>query len=210
MLALLCLLLTRPRMALTREEVADSLWPDHDPNSALNSLNQTVYFLRRVFEPDYAEDLSPGYVGQDGETIWLDPELVGFKKPEMPRASFERCQGSRRRKGRLRWRLSTPGALHWTSRTKSGRPPIATAFTLLTFESWSMPYDWTSNAGHLDRATFLAERAAEADPESEEIQLSLTRLYRHSGAFAAAAEQYGHYANLAKDLGVEPVPPEDL
>ena len=75
-LALLCLLLTRPRMALTRDEVVDSLWPENDPTSALNSLNQTVYFLRRVLEPEYAEDLSPGYVGQDGETIWLDPELV--------------------------------------------------------------------------------------------------------------------------------------
>ncbi len=66
------------------------------------------------------------------------------------------------------------------------------------------------NAGHLARATFLAERAAEADPESEEVQLSLTRLYRQSGAHAAAAEQYGHYAQVMRDLGVEPLRLEDL
>ena len=208
-LALLCLLLTRPRMALTREEVADSLWPDHDPNSALNSLNQTVYFLRRVFEPDYKEDLSPGYVGQDGETIWLDPELVDSKS----RQCLEII--------RMMPGLPTPDGALALATAYSGRFALDFAY-----EEWAGAYRdglhasylrvmehavrLDMNAGHLDRAMFLAERAAEADPESEEIQLSLTRIYRHSGAFAAAAERYGHYANLAKDLGVDPIPPEDL
>ncbi len=196
-------------MALTREEVADSLWPDHDPNSALNSLNQTVYFLRRVFEPDYKEDLSPGYVGQDGETIWLDPELVDSKS----RQCLEII--------RMMPGLPTPEGALALATTYSGRFALDFAY-----EEWAAAYRdglhasylrvmehavrLDMNAGHLDRATFLAERAAEADPDSEEIQLSLTRLYRHSGAYAAAAEQYGHYANIAKDLGVDPIPPGDL
>ena len=75
-LALLCLLVSKPRFELAREEVIDALWPDQDPAAALNSLNQTVYFLRRVFEPDYREETSPGYVAQDGETIWLDAGLI--------------------------------------------------------------------------------------------------------------------------------------
>ena len=61
-LALLCFLITRPGMSAARDQVVDALWPDQDPDAASNSLNQTVYFLRRVFEPQYAEDLSPGYV----------------------------------------------------------------------------------------------------------------------------------------------------
>ena len=40
----------------------------------------------------------------------------------------------------------------------------------------------------------------------EEIQAALVRLYRLSGAHAAAAEQYGHYAQAMRELGVEPVP----
>ena len=75
-LALLCFLLTRPRYAATRDEVMDALWPDFDPADALNSLNQTVYFLRRVFEPSYNEDLSPAYVRHESDVIWLDRELV--------------------------------------------------------------------------------------------------------------------------------------
>ena len=49
-LALLCFLLTRPAMSSTRDQVLDALWPELDPLDALNSLNQTVYFLRRVLE----------------------------------------------------------------------------------------------------------------------------------------------------------------
>ena len=57
-LAMLCFLLTKPRFSATRDEVIDALWPDLSPDVAVNSLNQTVYFLRRVFEPTYVEDLS--------------------------------------------------------------------------------------------------------------------------------------------------------
>ena len=50
----------RDRASGARDEVLDALWPEFDPADALNSLNQTVYFLRRVFEPTFQEDLSPG------------------------------------------------------------------------------------------------------------------------------------------------------
>jgi len=42
------------------------------------------------------------------------------------------------------------------------------------------------------------------DPEAEEIQAALVRLYRLSGAHAAAAEKYQHYSQAMRDLGVEP------
>ena len=59
-LALLCFLLTKPDMSSTRDQVLDALWPELDPVDALNSLNQTVYFLRRVLEERYVDDLRPG------------------------------------------------------------------------------------------------------------------------------------------------------
>jgi DNA-binding SARP family transcriptional activator len=202
-LALLCLLLSRPRFASTRDEVVDSLWPDHDPASALNSLNQTVYFLRRVFEPDFREELSPGYVGQDGETIWLDYELIDSRS--------RRC---------LELIRSMPG-----DPSPEGSVGLAEAYRArfaldFAYEEWSGPYRDSLHAGylrvveravrmdldsgHLGRGTFIAERAAEIDPDSEEIQVALVRLYRHSGAHAAAAEQYAHYSQVLRDLGVDP------
>ena len=69
---MLCYLLTRPNYRSDAGRVIDALWPDLAPDVAVNSLNQTVYFLRRVFEPAYNDDLSPGYVHHSAELIWLD------------------------------------------------------------------------------------------------------------------------------------------
>ena len=84
-LALLCFLLTRPDMSSTRDQVLDALWPELDPVDALNSLNQTVYFLRRVLEERYVDDLSPGYLHHDSDLIWLDAELVSSRSNDCRR-----------------------------------------------------------------------------------------------------------------------------
>jgi len=202
-LALLCLLITKTRFASTREDVLESLWPDLDPAAALNSLNQTVYFLRRVFEADYREDMTPGYVLQDGETIWLDPELLDSR--------------SRRCKELIRSLKATPSPDEVARLAEEYRGRFALDFA---YEEWATSYRDSLHAsylrvveealrldidgGHFARGTFLAERAAEAEPDAEEIQVALVRLYRLSGAHAAAAEQYGHYAQSLRDLGLEP------
>jgi DNA-binding SARP family transcriptional activator len=202
-MALMCLLLSRPKFSATREEVLDSLWPEHDPASALNSLNQTVYFLRRVFEPEFRDDRTPGYVGQDGETIWLDTELIDCRS--------RRC---------VQLIRTMPG-----DPTPEGAVELATQyrgrFALdFAYDDWAAPFRDALHAsylrvieravrldldsGHFERGTFIAERAAEVDPDSEEIQAALVRLYRLSSAHAAAAEQYAHYARNLRDLGIEP------
>lgn len=202
-LALLCLLLSKARFSSTREEVVDNLWPDLDPQAALNSLNQTVYFLRRVFEPNYEDETSPGYVGQDGETIWLDPELVEGRS--------HRCLEL------IRATPAPPSPEAALTLANEYRGKFALDFA---YEEWSSAYRDALHAGylrvmehairidldtgHFGRGTYLAERAMEVDPEAEEIQAALVRLYRLSGAYAAAAEQYAHYAQAMRDLGVEP------
>jgi DNA-binding SARP family transcriptional activator len=189
--------------------VVDSLWPDLDPQAALNSLNQTVYFLRRVFEPSYADDTSPGYVGQDGETIWLDPELVDGR--------------SRRCLELIRSTQGPPSPETALALANEYRGKFALDFA---YDEWSAAHRDALHAGylrvmehairidldtgHFGRGTYLAERALEMDPESEEIQAALVRLYRLSGAHAAAAEQYGHYAATMRELGLEPVAYADV
>jgi len=202
-LALLCLLLSKPKFASTREEVIDRLWPDHDPASALNSLNQTVYFLRRVFEEDFRDEVSPGYVGQDGETIWLDGELIDCRSRtcleiirSMPRDPTP--DGAIELVTNYRGRFALDFAYEdWSS---DYRDSLHAAYLRVIEHSLRLDLD----TGHFDRGTFVAERAAEVDPDSEEIQAALVRLYVHSGAHAAAAEQYAHYANALRDLGLEP------
>jgi LuxR family maltose regulon positive regulatory protein len=202
-LALLCLLLTRTRFAATREEVLDAIWPDLEPATALNSLNQTVYFLRRVFEPSFVEDTTPGYVGQNGETVWLDVELVQTRS--------RRCRELIRAMGAS----PDPEAVAQLVEEYHGR------FALdFLYDDWSATYRDSlhasflriveaalrqdTNSGQYTRGILLAQRAMDAEPESEEIHLALLRLYRLSGSLAAAAEQYEHYAKAQRDLGLEP------
>jgi DNA-binding SARP family transcriptional activator len=209
-LALLCFLLSRQNFSATRDEVVEALWPELEPSVALNSLNQTVYFLRRLFEPDYAEHVSPGYVVHDSNVLWLDSQLVDAVSAE--------C-----------WRLI---------RVAIAQPPVPNVDALselytgrfaldFAYEDWAIAYRDSLHAAFLQlveaaiahdtasgsytRAIELARRALECDPAADQVELSLLRLYRLSGAHAAAAEQYGHYAAAQRrDLGVEPPPLEML
>ncbi len=208
-LGLLTYLLSRPRFAAAREEVLESLWPDLDPSTALNSLNQTVYFLRRVFESDYSEDTSPGYVGQDGETLWLDLELIGSRSrdcremirsmsvPPDPTAVLELAQAYH---GRFALDFLYED---WAS---NYRDSLHAAY--LRIVEASIRFD--ADSGHFARGIEVAQLAIEADPDAEGLQLALTRLYRLSGSLAAAAEQYQHYARSQRDLGLEPDPFERI
>jgi DNA-binding SARP family transcriptional activator len=208
-LALLSYLATRPRFAATREEVVESLWPDQDPASALNSLNQTVYFLRRVFEPSYREDLSPGYVMQDSEMVWMDTELVS--------ARSRRCLDLIESIGAG----THPEAVIALVNEYRGRFALDFAY-----EDWTSAYRDSLHSAYLRvvelavrddigggrfaRGIYLAERATEVDPDAEEIHLALVHLYRLSGAHAAAAEKYGQYSAVMRGLGLDPVPLSEI
>ena len=207
-LALLCFLLSRPGYSATRDQVLDSLWPDLDPEVAVNSLNQTIYFLRRVFEPEYREDTSPGYVHHESDIVWLDSELVR-----------SRCADSLEA---IRKASEDPSVDHIEHLSEIYRGRFALEFS---YEEWAVPFRDSLHAsylqliesavavdmatGHHDRAIRLARRALEVDPDAEHVEVSLLRLYRVTGAHAAAAEQYEHYATVQRDdLGVEPPPLE--
>ena len=209
-LALLCFLLTKAEMSATRDQVLDALWPELDPEIAINSLNQTLYFLRRVFEEQYSEDLSPGYVHHDSDVIWLDPELVTARSVQCRRLvrnlpsrpspdDVERLTLLYRGRFALdfeyeEWASSYRDSLH---------------ATYLEIVERSVHDDFTS--GHYDRGIRIARRALDVDGTAEQIEVSLLRLYRASGAHAAAAEQYAHYASYMRaELGVEPPPLDSL
>jgi len=209
-LALLCFLLTKSDFASTRDQVLDALWPDLDPTDAVNSLNQTVYFLRRVLEENYVDDLSPGYVHHDSDLIWLDSGLVASRSNE--------C----RRLIKSLPAVPTPEQVQLLASTYVGR------FALdFEYEEWAASYrDWLHasyleiveralasdlESGHYARGIELARRVLDVDPTADQIEVSLLRFYRASGAHAAAAEQYGHYAGLMREqLGLEPLPLESL
>ena len=205
-LALLCFLVTRPKFAATRDEVIDALWPDLAPEVALNSLNQTIYFLRRVFEPDYKDDTSAGYVHHSSDVVWLDSELIGSRS--------ERCRALLDSMGSE----PSPSEVERLSESYGGRFALDFAY-----EEWAIAYREGLHVaylqrveaavlrdietGHHERGIRLARRALDIDPHADGLELSLVRLYRATGAHAAAAEQYAHYATtMREELGVDPPP----
>ncbi len=209
-LALLCFLLSRPGRSATRDEVLDALWPDLEPAVALNSLNQTIYFLRRVFEPGYKEQTSPGYVHHESDIVWLDDELIDSRSVTCRRllASAVRDR-SRELVDRLSELYIGKFALDFAYEE------WATAYRDSMHASYLQVIE-TAIASDLDADDYqhgiaLARRAVEVDPNADELHVALLRLYRGLGATAAAAEQYAHYASMLRDgLGIEPPGPEEL
>ena len=72
---LLLYLITHPRLAATKEQVMEGLWPDQSPGSAINSLHQTLFVLRRDLEPWYEEGATADYVRMESDMVFLDSEI---------------------------------------------------------------------------------------------------------------------------------------
>jgi LuxR family maltose regulon positive regulatory protein len=73
---LLAVLVAHTGQALTRDMVLDLLWPDADPAAAINSLNQTVFQLRRLLDPTYRDGRSPLYLISNAENVQFNSDLV--------------------------------------------------------------------------------------------------------------------------------------
>ena len=195
-------------MAATRDEVLEALWPDLAPDTAGNSLHQTIYFLRRVFEPDYREGLSAGYVTYDGELVALSETL---------------CDSLSRRCWRAIRRIPTDEA-SIVELIELYRGRFALDFS---YEDWASDYRDNLHAavlsvaetgiegrlrlGDFETAIKGAHRILAVDPEADAIELLLLRAYKAGGRQAAAAEQYAHYAAVQRDqLGVNPPPLDEI
>lgn len=87
--ALLLFIVTRPGFAANREQVMEALWPDQTPKSALNSLHQTIFYLRRELEPWYEDGATAGYIHMDAELVRLDHELFQVDSVAFARQSAD-------------------------------------------------------------------------------------------------------------------------
>ncbi len=74
--ALLGYLLARVDNPPSRDQVIETLWPNAEPEDGVNSLNQSVYQLRRVIDPAYRDGDSPQYLISTTDTVALDSGLV--------------------------------------------------------------------------------------------------------------------------------------
>jgi LuxR family maltose regulon positive regulatory protein len=90
---LLAVLVAYTGQALTRDMVLDLLWPEADPGAAVNSLNQTVFQLRRLLDPTYRDGDSPLYLISNSETVQFNGELVRTDLSEFRRLAAHLTSG---------------------------------------------------------------------------------------------------------------------
>ncbi len=83
--ALLGVLAAHATDPVSRDAVIDLLWPDADGDSAINSLNQTVFQLRRYLDPNYRGGDSPEYILSNSDHVSLNDELIRTDLAEVHR-----------------------------------------------------------------------------------------------------------------------------
>jgi DNA-binding SARP family transcriptional activator len=202
--SLLMYLATRPDFTATREQALDDLWPDADPVSGANSLNQSLHFIRHEIDPWYDDDSSVNYVAFESELLWLDPALVSV-------ASAEFLGDARA----LLLRDFT--AQHALSVMSSYAGPFCPEFE---YEEWAIAWRARVHAAYLDLAHAaivkaftesdyagardIASAALSVDAGATEIERALIKAYWRLGAHSAAATQYEILATRERADGLVP------
>jgi DNA-binding SARP family transcriptional activator len=200
MRALLALLVANFRSTLTREMALDLLWPESDPASAVNSLNQAVFQLRRFLDPGFRDGESPQYVISTVDAVQLNPahtvtDLDDFRRLALdiqgaPQA--ERVEGIATLVEFIRgeyladlryddWAVRMRTAVH--SEIRGVLLPIAK-------RDWSAP---------VETAVRAACALLELDPYDEEAQLAMVTQLNASGRRAAARTAILRFAKKLRD-----------
>jgi DNA-binding SARP family transcriptional activator len=210
-LGLVLYLVTRPKQTSSREQLMEELWPNQTPAGALNSLHQTLHFVRRDIAPWREGGATADYVALDSEIVYLDPELVQVDSVAFMRQASEA----------LASRNPTDVGASIT-RLYTGR--FAPEFE---YEDWAE--DWRTllhaqflrlsqvaatglfRAGRYQDAIEVLMRAVEIDPMALDLRASLIRALVRDGSVDAATDHYRQYVRLSKrELGIRAPTLEEL
>jgi DNA-binding SARP family transcriptional activator len=192
---------------LSRDIVLDIMWPDAAADSAINSLNQTVFQLRRYIDPRYRGGTSPEYVISTSDHIGLNPDLVHTDLAEI-----------RKLPARL-------GATDWRGRQTVALRAIRLVrgefLADLRYEDWANRQQLGIHADVRERllpialspgTSFDLEVAAHAatallnlDPFDEGAILALAECLNRTGRRAAARRMVADFLKrMESDLDLEP------
>jgi DNA-binding SARP family transcriptional activator len=204
---LLAVLAAHHGASLTRDLALDILWPDAEPELAINSLNQTVFQLRRYIDASYRGGESPEYIVSTAEQVGLNPDLVRTDIVELRR---------------LPGRLATVGWEHRQMFASRAVQLVRGEFLAdMRYEDWASRQQLSVHREVRDcllpiaqapATTFRPELAAQAasallmlDPFDEQAVLALAGSLSESGQRAAARQVVVDFIHrLDADLDLEP------
>jgi DNA-binding SARP family transcriptional activator len=202
--SLLMYLVTRPKFTANREQVLDELWPDSRPTSAANSLNQSLYFLRRDIDPWYEDDVSVDYISFEGDLLWLDSALVRSTSAEFLEDArtllVEPIDAHRALALVERYGGQFCPEFEYEEWAISWRTRVHASFLNLAHTGMHRLVE----QGDLDAARDVALKALSVDPQAEEIERGLVWIYWHQGASSAATTLHEHLAARDRADGLDP------
>jgi len=205
--ALLGYLVARIDSPPTRDQLIETLWPDSELADAVNSLNQGVYQLRRVIDPNYSDGNAAQYIVTTSDSIRLDPLLVRTDLQEFRRLARQ------------------IGTTSTTAERAAAEELVAVVegefLADLPYEDWAHRYRVAVHAelrevlirltagpwltGHPDLGLRAATRLADLDPYDEQAHLAMARCLQAVGKREAARDVVRRFlSRLRTDLGDEP------
>jgi len=204
--ALIAYLALRPGQPISREAIAELIWPDRGASESRHSLRQALSDLRRAFDAAGTDPLRTGsgtvHLVADRISLDLPPEssdTIPMAVPPDP--------------------AHLPDLLARNTATiLDGFPPISRAF-----DEWLRQerVHWIDRAlarlerlarafiaaGQLDASIVVRERAVEIDPLREDQHRELMETYAAAGRRADAIRQFQELSTiLERDLKVAPAP----
>jgi DNA-binding SARP family transcriptional activator len=184
----------------------ESLWPDQSPQSALNSLHQTLFFLRRLLEPWQDEGIPSAYIRMEADVVLLNPDLfqidsVAFQRQAIAILASRQCA----QQGPFMLRL-----YKGTFAPEFEYEPWADDWRTQVHATFLRLADATSrelmDAAEVELAADLLTHVTSVDPSALELRGRLVRAMAMLGAKDAAQAQYrGLVAAYDRELG-EPAP----
>jgi DNA-binding SARP family transcriptional activator len=207
--ALLMFLVSRPGLAAGREQILEELWPDSDPLSASNNLNQSLFYLRRDIDPWYEDDVSVEYIGLHSDVVSMDQALVSIESVAFV-SSAQEAMGQAPSDATLQLIKSYSGqfspefeyeewAMAWRTRVHAH---------YLQLGNWAV--DRFTKEGQLALACDVALSVLGVDPGALEVERKLIRLYWKLGHRSAAETQFAHLCAQERADGLVASPFRDL
>jgi LuxR family maltose regulon positive regulatory protein len=207
---LLMFLVTRPGLTATREQTLEQLWPESDPSSASNNLNQSLFYLRRDIDPWYEDDISVEYVSFQSDVVWLDAALCRADSSQFVANVRAAMAKPLDHDSVLSLAESYGGQFspefEYEEWAMAWRTRVHTQY--LQFGNWAINHFVTS--ADMASARDVAVTVLGKDPTATDIERKLIWLYWHLGHRSAAEAQYDHMAVQERADGIDPPRLRDL
>jgi LuxR family transcriptional regulator, maltose regulon positive regulatory protein len=193
---------------VSRERLAEDLWPERDPDVQSRNLRVTLTYLLRVLEPDRGPRDVSFFVRQHGGNLTLHPgEWLRVDAWDLDTACQQAAEADDRGEPAAALDRGLQAAEIWGSEPTD---LAAEPWALPSVERWRRRFTAAATRagelllahGHSHRALALAERALDADPWLERAHRLVVAAHHANHDELAARRAVSRYRDTVSELGI--------